>query len=824
MHRSLGLRATYESGSELIEKAFKELDNEVSRSAINIEPVLANTNDIFQILRCKLFKKLPSEAEYREIALEYKNAIHKARQMGITGISADSLYADTIESYPFHPCLRDLFARFKENRNFMQTRGIIRLIRSIIRQLYEGPKLAGSIYLIGAHNYDLNQQDMFAMIRDIKPKLVNAIPHDIASNGSSVAEDMDNGTHTHDASDAGKLILMASLGDVPGVLLGLSDSEIIGYLAAPGRDVSDMKKTLVELRSRAWYLYTDKDGRYFFKDIQNINAALVSMTSSYTIENAKQEIKRILEERFAPKVKDCYQAVYVFPAIDEILLSAEKTALILFEPNITGGGLHPELVTFYEAQTYKNRVMYLSGQRNTMDNLLEAAKENRGIRTILSRLKNEEKLSESEPLYQQALSIQDRVLGSLYSAIRETFVTLFYPTASGIKSHQIEMNFSANNFDPEEQIRKLLIETVKKFDVDTTMDTWRRKIEARIFTTRQMLWRDVLQRAAMNPAWSWHHPSALTDAKNRYIANGQWAEEGDIVDKEPPIPATAVSVRELFRNNDQKTVTLRIIMQNGNKVHWEIGQDATEVSAVISRPDEFITDELELSFICIDDAGKHAIGVPYRWVNTVSIRYRFYDFNGAKYCELEADNKRVTIKYSTDGSNPKTGATYDGPFAIPAGAKLLQALAFSDRYSIIAPLLSVQIPAAGIDENVLHVDKRKGLTLVKKLEFQNTADVLIALTTLQQRHAELADFQLNIQDTSVGDRWLDFSCGKEFSTCLPEKIMKLIETFRTVFMAGSSINVTMSVRRSRFEHGEDFLTWVADRKEEVSIYRENIIQ
>ena len=33
------LKATYESGSELIRSTFKELDNEVSRSAINIEPV-----------------------------------------------------------------------------------------------------------------------------------------------------------------------------------------------------------------------------------------------------------------------------------------------------------------------------------------------------------------------------------------------------------------------------------------------------------------------------------------------------------------------------------------------------------------------------------------------------------------------------------------------------------------------------------------------------------------------------------------------------------------------------------------------------------------
>ena len=41
------------------------------------------------------------------------------------------------ESYPFHFGLRDLYARFKENPGFQQTRGLIRLMRMVVSNLWE---------------------------------------------------------------------------------------------------------------------------------------------------------------------------------------------------------------------------------------------------------------------------------------------------------------------------------------------------------------------------------------------------------------------------------------------------------------------------------------------------------------------------------------------------------------------------------------------------------------------------------------------------------------------------------------------------------------
>ena len=107
----------------------------------------------------------------------------------------------------------------------------------------------------------------------------------------------------------------------------------------------------------------DKDGRLFFKNTKNLIAEMHSLIDSYSNEQAKQDLKKFLKEKFSPLRNDCYQSIQVFPAIDEINVTADKVTLVLYEPNTKGGQLHPELQKFYDNISYKNRVMFLSGQK-----------------------------------------------------------------------------------------------------------------------------------------------------------------------------------------------------------------------------------------------------------------------------------------------------------------------------------------------------------------------------------------------------------------------------------------------------------------------------
>lgn len=186
------LKATYESGSQMLQSSFKELDNEANRVAINIEPVALNSDEVYDILKKRLFESYPSNNDFsvNDIAVSYKEALKKANKSGLTNYSPEKLFLGIKDSYPFHPSIKDLYARFKENQNFQQTRGLIRLMRQIIRQFYESGK-ANSKYLINVFDIDLNDRNMLSFIKPIKSSLETAISHDIAQEGKSVAETID---------------------------------------------------------------------------------------------------------------------------------------------------------------------------------------------------------------------------------------------------------------------------------------------------------------------------------------------------------------------------------------------------------------------------------------------------------------------------------------------------------------------------------------------------------------------------------------------------------------------------------------------------------
>lgn len=65
---------------------------EVGRGAVQLEPVGMNTDEIYHILRQRLFETLPDHANILEIAKAYSQSVRDAKQMDITNASLKSLF------------------------------------------------------------------------------------------------------------------------------------------------------------------------------------------------------------------------------------------------------------------------------------------------------------------------------------------------------------------------------------------------------------------------------------------------------------------------------------------------------------------------------------------------------------------------------------------------------------------------------------------------------------------------------------------------------------------------------------------------------------
>lgn len=798
------LSGSYETGSERISAVLSDLEKETHRTAMSLEPVRINSDELYHILRRRIFETLPGESKINEVAQGYAKAIRDAKQMDITTESPEQFAARIQVSYPFHPAIRDLYARFRENPGFQQTRGLIRLMRIVVSRLWESG-MANKRYLIAAHDLDFNDQETLTEIDQINSTLGNAIAHDIASGGNAVAEVMDAQLGGTDTQDACRLLFMASLANVPNAVMGLSIPELIAYLAEPDRDLSRLKNdVLAKLSTAAWYLHSTRDGKLFFRNTQNLNAKLESLVKTYQAEQAVRELRTRLTEIFQPVNRWCYQRVLALPAVDEIELQPDQVTLIITEPN-SGAGLRPELQDFFDQATFQNRLTILTGTRNTYEQLLDTGKRLRAIQYILDELATE-KVPDNDPQMVQAKDLAEKTLLAFHSTVRETFTTLWFPIKTGLTSADFSMRFEGNRYNGEAQIIELLKEKAK-FETEITGEVFQKKCERRLFTTQSLPWSEIKLRAATNTQWQWHLLSALDDLKAECLRRDLWREQGGYVDKGPfPQPRTGVTIQKMDRNADIGEATLKLTPLNGaDTIYYDYGAVATTASARLEG-DTLKTTALRVSFLAVDSTGEHETGPPQTWQNEITLKYRIFQGGNDKKMELRAA-PLAPIYYSTDGSDPKlASAVYDEPFVIPPNTQLV--LAYAERDGLSAQV--ERIPISWARDELIKVERGRPATWKPARGFQlsSTRDSYAFLERLKKHTALAVISSITITGEGGDPGWVELQISPD-KRLAPEAIEDFLPALRNLQTTGQ---VRLSVEALYFKLGQDLLDWVEDDK------------
>jgi hypothetical protein len=677
--------AIYEDGSnamyDAVESATKQLKGEAGRFAVSIEPVKLDSDEIYNILRTRLFEKVADKKTIATVADSYGKALDKSKEFHSGLVESGSVLTSSIRSsYPFHPGIKDLYARFRENPGFYQTRGLIRLMRQVVSNLFDPEKgAARSIDLICAHSIDLGDRSISSEISSINSSLANALSKDISDNGRSHAELISKEMESAEALDLTRLLLMASLANVPNGVHGLSEPEIIKYLSSPSSDFSKVQTALEKLRSSCWYLHeSPHTKRIAFKNVENINAKLRHLAQGCSREVSRKRIRAIMEEMYKPSEKFCYQSIAVFPAVDELRSQIRSNAvtLIICEPH--QDGLNPDLVKFFNETEYKNRMMFLTGQGDELNGLHERAAWENAAKTI-----EEEfallKISGSDPQAAEIKRIVEDSSNRLKSALINIFCDLFYPTKEDqLSKTEFKIELEKGKFNGEQQLKKTLEER-GKFTLDVDSESFRKKCEQRLFDRQKSCsWRHVEEKAASKTEWNWHHPNALGNLKERMLKQSYWVQEGEYVNISPPPPSTAVLIKEVSRDSTSGEVVLELTAQNGDRIHFETtGKIATPDSPVVENTKQFRTKALEASFYCVDTSKKNPTGSAKGWTNRITLKHEFTTLpNGERGIRfVAAPPSEIFVTF--DGSSPKNkdSSKYLGsPVEIPKGTKIVLAI------------------------------------------------------------------------------------------------------------------------------------------------------
>lgn len=687
------------------DRAVQGITSESRRIAVPITPVNPNGDELYHILRKRLFSQVAPKAEIERVAAGYREALREAGRMNLTTTTPESLYTRVLDAYPFHPDLRELVGKFKENDGFQQTRGVIRLMQMVVADLWKSDRAAAKD-LISPYDIDLNVDEIASEVRTINPSLSEAIAHDIAHGGDSEAEQIDVANGNADASEAARLILVASLSTTPGAIHGLREYQLVDCLQRPGRDLSTFKAYVLDkLATRAWYLHNSADGRLYFKNQQNLAAKLRATALSLHAETVDRMLREHLEQHFAPSLRDCYQTVKVLPPPDEVQVEQEKTTLVVVRPGGQANQLpiSGDWQAWWGQQQYKNRVLFLSGSRDTFQKVLDAARQTRALQNIEDELRSENTPAD-DPQWRALDALRDRIALQFSAALKEAFDQIVYPSInSALRATGVDLAFAGNR-SGEATIRQTL-EGAQKFTTKIDDDAFRTRAEARLFgsaETKVVLWSDFKRNAAVNTNWPLHKTSALDDLKADCVRRGLWREEGNHVRRGPfPPPTPSVEIRELSVEEDGDGRTyLKIEPLHAPAVVYETGDtDPTPVSSPVPTPARFEATALRYRFLAHDPADITRISPVREWTARIRLKYQLHNRGDHYEVELRALPRAngITIRYTTDGSAPTHvgAATYDGVIRVPAGSRTVLAIAVAPALNINSEAVRIPIPQPG---------------------------------------------------------------------------------------------------------------------------------
>lgn len=811
--------ANYSRGQGNLQNAFDKatqgITGEAQRIAVPITPVNPNGDELYHILRKRLFASVGDESSVETIASGYRDALKEANNMGLTSTSPETLYTRIKDAYPFHPDLRELVGKFKENDGFQQTRGVIRLMQMIVSSLWNSKK-AETIDLIHPYDLDLNDDEIASEIRTINPSLSEAIAHDIAHGGDAECEEIDLANKNSDASDAAKLVLMASLSTTPGAIPGLREYELIDCLQRPGRDLSTFKTNVLDkFATRAWYLHNSADGRLFFKNQQNLAAKLRSTAQSLHVETVDRMLREHLEDYFRPTIRDCYQTVKILPPLDEVQLEVEKTTLVIIRPVGQANQLpiSQEWQDWWDQQQYKNRVLFLSGSKDTYQRVLDSARQTRALQSIEDELKSEQTAAD-DPQWRALDALRDRIALQFSAALKEAFDQIVYPSInSALRGAGIDLSFSGNK-SGEATIRNTL-EGAQKFTTQTDADAFRSRAEARLFGGGDVvLWSDFKRAAAVQTNWPIHSTNALENLKTDCFRKDQWREEGNHVRKGPfPEPDPEVLIRELSVS-DEGVTYLKVEPLHASAIVYETGDnDPTKASSPVETPTNFEAKALRYRFLAYDPDDMTRQSEIKSWSARLTVKYDLADRGDHKELTLQAQPKAngIVIKYTTEGSSPTSAgaATYDGPIRIADNCRVVCAVAISDEHSLNSDTLKVQIPKAGDEDQGTKLDKTKPVTWTSKCKLDDSGSVWEFIGKLQA-----TAFDINITaESEDGDIVLDYAGSPEDGYTV-EAIKELAEKLQSMVGTGG---LRMTVGKTRFGSGQELLDWLKDTQQKFDI-------
>lgn len=330
--------------SEKGQEAFVTLEKRFQRLGADVKPVA--DDEIYEVVRARLFESIApdSDPDYPKKVAQAYQGMYAAHAGEVPAEASKHTYREQIErAYPFHPMLIDaLYTRWGSHPDFQRTRGVLRLLASIVDDLWKrrhGNTQTQHLIQPCHVRWSIDALQA-AMTRFWGPAYQSVAAADVIGERSNAGmfDEERGGDYRSEAIGQGlaSAILLGSFGGQGG-RGGFSAKDLKLACSRYGLNWNYTDGALLELENRCFYLHTTAAGslgkRYWFGTKPTLNKLVVQYRQQAAKESFDEEILNDLraEAQKAPQAGATWR-VLVNPGED--LPEQKSLTLLVLAPSL----------------------------------------------------------------------------------------------------------------------------------------------------------------------------------------------------------------------------------------------------------------------------------------------------------------------------------------------------------------------------------------------------------------------------------------------------------------------------------------------------------
>ncbi len=373
-----------EVGGEFGQRALERLRNALGRIDSNWRP--ANQDESFEIVRRRLFDQIPTELYPKRDAVARAYAsFYQSEPSQFPTLAREPRYENAIkEAYPIHPeVFSRLYGEWSTLARFQRTRGVLRLMASVIHTLWESGDRSP---LIMPCHLPLDNEPVRTELIHYLPDSWNPVIDRDVDSEQSVSRQVDNEVPSLGRFQASRRVMRTLFLDTAPVqnqaTRGVDAKEIKLGSVMPGEGAGFVEDALRRLSERSTYLNEDH-GKYWL-DVQPTVNQLANDRADRIIQDADRLSSELLHRmRDLTRRNPDQVGIHLFPNDPSDVADELVTRLVILGPEFpwrrSNGEVSPALqfaTKILESRgsaprRYRNTLVFLAPDEARLRDLLD---------------------------------------------------------------------------------------------------------------------------------------------------------------------------------------------------------------------------------------------------------------------------------------------------------------------------------------------------------------------------------------------------------------------------------------------------------------------